>query len=294
MRLLVTGAGGMLGRATVAEARRLGHDVKALTHAELDIADAAAVGTAVLTTEPRAVINCAGWTDVDGAESDPEGALAVNGSGAGNLASAARDVGAFIVHVSTDYVFDGRGQRPYVESDPTDPQSEYGRSKLAGELAVRASGAEYAIARTAWLFGVGGRNFVETMLSLAAARDEVSVVTDQLGCPTFAGHLAPALIELAERREAGIHHLAGAGACTWNEFAVEIFAQTGVYCRVLPTTSDAVARPAPRPSYSVLDSERPDPIVLPPWQEGLRAYLEARADHAESAIASRPARERAR
>jgi dTDP-4-dehydrorhamnose reductase len=139
--------------------------------------------------------------------------------------------------------------------------------------------------RTAWLFGVGGRNFVETMLSLASSRDEVSVVTDQVGCPTFAGHLAPALIELAERRDGGIHHLGGTGACTWNEFAVEIFAQAGVYCRVLPTTSAAVARPAPRPAYSVLGSERPDPIALPPWQDGLRAYLEARAEQAEPAAA---------
>jgi dTDP-4-dehydrorhamnose reductase len=174
-------------------------------------------------------------------------------------------------------VFAGDGARPYVETDPTDPQSAYGRSKLAGEKAVLAASADHAVVRSSWLFGVGGCNFVETMLSLSATRSEVSVVTDQVGCPTFAGHLAPALVELAERRGGGVFHIAGAGACSWNEFAVEIFARAGVDCRVLPTTTAAVGRPAPRPAFSVLASERDDAIALPPWQAGLCAYLDARA-----------------
>jgi dTDP-4-dehydrorhamnose reductase len=276
-RLLVTGAGGMLGLDVVAGAQRAGHEVVALTRAQLDVTDADAVSAAIAQAAPGAVINCAAWTDVDGAEADPDGALATNGRGAGNVAGAAAAIGAHLVHVSTDYVFAGDANRPYVESDRTGPQSAYGRTKLAGEEAVLAATADHAVVRSSWLFGLGGRNFVETMLSLSATRDEVSVVTDQLGCPTFAGHLAPALIELAERGGGGLFHIAGAGACSWNEFAVEIFAQAGVDCRVLPTTTAVVDRPAPRPAFSVLASERDDAITLPRWQAGLRAYLDARA-----------------
>ena len=283
-RLLVTGAAGMLGRAVVAQARADGHAVTALAHAELDITDAAAVQSALARVEPEALINCAAWTDVDGAEADPSGAAALNGDGAAHLAQAAADVGVALVHPSTDYVFPGDARRPYVESDPTGPRSEYGRSKLLGEQAVLAADPAHAIVRTSWLFGVGGRNFVETMLRLAGdGREEVSVVSDQRGCPTFAGHLAPALIELATRMTGadgaaagGIHHIAGTGSCSWNELAVETFAQAGIDCRVLPATSEAMARPAPRPAYSVLASERPDALALPPWQEGVRAYLRAR------------------
>jgi dTDP-4-dehydrorhamnose reductase len=277
MRLLVTGAGGMLGLDVVAQAQRAGHEIVALTRAELDVTDADAVSAAIARAAPSAVINCAAWTDVDGAEADPEGALSVNGPGAGNVAQAAAAIGAHLVHLSTDYVFAGDSDCPYVESDPTDPRSAYGRTKLAGEEAVLAANADHAVVRSSWLFGLGGRNFVETMLSLSAERDEVSVVTDQVGCPTFTGHLAPALIELAERGAGGLFHIAGAGACSWNEFAVEIFAQADVDCRVLPTTTDAIGRPAPRPAYSVLASERDDAITLPLWQAGLRAYLDARA-----------------
>jgi dTDP-4-dehydrorhamnose reductase len=276
-RLLVTGAGGMLGQDVVAQARRTGHEVVALGRAQLDIADAAAVDAAIANAAPDVVINCAAWTDVDGAEADPQGALAVNGAGAGTVAGAAGAVGAHVVHVSTDYVFSGDAGRAYVESDATDPQSAYGRSKLAGERAVIAASPDHAVVRSSWLFGLGGRNFVETMLSLSAAgREEVSVVTDQVGCPTFTGHLARALIGVAARGGGGVFHVAGAGACSWNEFAIEIFAQADVDCRVLPTTTAAIGRPAPRPAYSAMSSERPDAITLPRWQDGLRAYLEAR------------------
>jgi dTDP-4-dehydrorhamnose reductase len=277
VKLLVTGAQGMLGRAVVECATRLGHDVRAATRAELDVTDAEATRQALLAGRPRAVINCAAYTDVDGAESDRQGAERVNAGGAGHVAAAAAEIGARIVHVSTDYVFDGSKREPWLESDPVAPLGVYGDTKLAGELAVAEANPSHTIARTAWLFGSGGRNFVDTMLAIGAQRDEVCVVTDQVGCPTWTGHLAGALVELAERpEETGIVHVAGAGQCSWNEFALEIFERAGIDCRVLPATSEQFVRPARRPAYSVLGSERRDPVTLPPWQRGLAEYLATR------------------
>jgi dTDP-4-dehydrorhamnose reductase len=274
MRLLVTGGAGMLGQAVATAATRLGHDVIALSRADLDVTDADHVRRVVAAAEPRAIVNCAAWTDVDGAETAEAAATAVNGEGAGNVARAAAETGARLVHVSTDYVFDGAKREPWVESDPVGPLGAYGRSKLMGEQAVAAIGGEHAIVRSAWLFGAGGRNFVDTMLALGEERDEVSVVTDQVGSPTWTGHLAEALIELAERRgDVGTFHAAGGGACSWNELAVEVFDRAGVRCRVLPTTSDRYRRPARRPAYSVLGSERDEAPILPPWQEGVADYL---------------------
>src|SRR5687767_12021909 len=193
MRVVVTGAGGMLGRDVVRAAATAGHDVVGLPRAELDVTDEAAVRRALSQASPDAVVNCAAWTDVDGAEAEETQATRVNGDGAGFVADAATQAGAGIVHVSSDYVFDGTKSAPYVESDPTSPLSAYGRSKLAGERAVGEGPGVRAIVRSSWLFGTGGRNFVETMLALAAERDAVRVVGDQLGCPTYTGHLAPAL-----------------------------------------------------------------------------------------------------
>ena len=277
MKLLVTGANGMLGRAVVEAATRLGHDVRGLSRGELDITDAGAVRRSMLQWRPQAVVNSAAYTDVDGAESDPVAAEAINGVGAGNVAAAAAEVGASILQISTDYVFDGSKREPWLESDPVAPLGAYGASKLAGEQAVAAANPVHAIVRTAWLFGAGGRNFVDTMLALASTRDEVAVVTDQVGCPTWTGHLAEALVDLAERpSQTGIHHIAGAGSCAWNELAIAVFEGAGVDCRVLPTTSDAFPRPAPRPAYSVLGSERARPLTLAPWQEGVAHYLATR------------------
>jgi dTDP-4-dehydrorhamnose reductase len=285
MRLLVTGGAGMLGQAVAAAATRLGHDVVALSRAELDVTDADHVRRVVAAAEPRAVINCAAWTDVDGAETAEAAATAVNGDGAGNVARAAAEVGARIVHVSTDYVFDGErahagggAGEPWIESDPVNPLGAYGRSKLAGEEQVAAATPEHAIVRTAWLYGAGGRNFVDTMLALGDERDEVSVVTDQVGSPTWTVHLAEGLVELAERGDdVGILHAAGGGACSWYELAVEVFDRAGMRCRVLPTTSDRFPRPARRPAYSVLGTERDEAPVLPPWQDGVAAYLSEKA-----------------
>jgi dTDP-4-dehydrorhamnose reductase len=291
MRLLVTGAHGMLGTAFVALARDRGHQVQAPTRVELDIVDAGAVEALARASDPDVIVNCAGWTDVDGAEAAPEAAVAVNGDGAGNLARAAAALDVTMVHVSTDYVFSGDANRPYVESDPPAPKSAYGRSKLAGEHQVLAASAGHVVVRTSWLFGAGGRNFVDTMLTLGAEREEVSVVDDQVGSPTWTGHLAPALLELAGRgaaepgaaqpSAAGAYHVAGSGSCSWNQLALEVFERAGVHCRVLPTTTAETARPAPRPAYSVLASERADAPQLPSWREGVRGHLAQRRALAE-------------
>ncbi|HEX4806492.1 MAG TPA: dTDP-4-dehydrorhamnose reductase [Conexibacter sp.] len=281
MRILVTGAGGMLGQDVVSAAREAGDEVVGLARAELDVADREAVERAVAEARPDAVVNCAAWTDVDGAEADRPGAFRVNAIGAATLAAAAAGAGARLVHVSTDYVFDGDrppGARPYVESDPTGPRSVYGASKLEGEKLVAKCGGSYAIVRSSWLFGVAGRNFAATMLALAAERDEVTVVDDQIGCPTATAHLAPALLQLARAGDAnGVFHVAGGGApVSWHDFAAEIFRQAGAGTRVLPCTTAEMPRPAPRPAFSALASERPETPVLPPWQEGLADYLSKR------------------
>ncbi|MEA2124640.1 MAG: dTDP-4-dehydrorhamnose reductase [Solirubrobacteraceae bacterium] len=275
MRLLVTGAAGMLGQDVVSAASRAGHDVVALARRDLDITDADAVRTAVLDAQPAVVVNCAAWTDVDGAEAHEDEATAINGPAAGTVADAATKAGALAVHLSTDYVFAGDASDAYVESDAVDPRSAYGRSKLAGELAVRQSAPRHAIVRAGWLFGSGGRNFVDTMRRLAAERDEVTVVDDQIGCPTYTGHLAAALVEIAERGLTGTLHVAGGGRCSWYDLAEATFAATGAAVTLRRGTSADLDRPAPRPAFSVLGTERDDAPRLPDWREGLTAHLEA-------------------
>ncbi len=284
MRLLVTGAAGMLGLDVLRAGERAGHQLVGVDLPELDITDAEAVRHAFARIAPDAVLNCAAWTDVDGAETQPEQAHAVNADGAGNLARAAAQASVPLVHVSTDYVFDGKARvddagapRPYVESDPTGPRSVYGQSKLAGEAQVLGASPRHAVARSSWLFGIGGANFAETMLRLASEREAVQVVTDQVGCPTWTGHLAPALLGLIERELAGLVHLAGAGHVSWNGFTAEIFRQDELPCRVEEITTEQMPRPAPRPAWSALESERDDVLPLPPWQDGLAGYLAARA-----------------
>jgi len=276
MRILVTGAAGMLGRDVVAAAQNAGHDAIALARADLDITDAAAAEHAIATARPDALINCAAWTDVDGAEAGEAQASAVNGAGAGQVANAAAAAGALTIQVSSDYVFDGTTSKPIPEDAAVRPISAYGRSKLAGERAVARAGGRWMIVRSSWLFGAHGPNFVATMLRLAGEREEIAVVEDQVGCPTYTGHLAAALVELAESSAEGIHHVAGAGAASWNAFAREIFAQAGLGTRVLPSSTAEQNRPAPRPAYSVLGVTRPDTPRLPAWTDGLAAYLAER------------------
>jgi dTDP-4-dehydrorhamnose reductase len=289
VRLLVSGAAGMLGLDVLRAGARAGHELIGLTRGELDITEPAAVEEAFARVladigSVEAVLNCAAWTDVDGAESHPEQAHAVNADGAGNLARASAAAQVRLVHVSSDYVFDGEAPRDragapraYVESDPTGPRSVYGASKLAGEQQVLAASPRHTVVRSSWLFGVGGRNFAETMLRLAGEGAEVRVVTDQIGCPTWTGHLAPALLGLIEREVSGLVHLAGGGHVSWNGFAREIFRQAELACRVEEASSAQMARPAPRPAWSALESERDDVLPLPPWQDGLAGYLAARA-----------------
>lgn len=277
MRLLVTGAAGMLGQDVVGVARSAGHDVLPMTRSDLDVTDEVGTSRTLGGLAPDAVINCAAWTDVDGAEGDPEGAAAVNAGGAGHVAAACAAAGAALVHVSTDYVFDGRSEEPYVESDEVGALSVYGQTKLDGERAVAAAGPAHAIVRSSWLFGTGGGNFVETMLGLAGERDSLSVVTDQVGCPTWTGHLAEALIAVAEQALRGVIHAAGGGEASWHELAVEAFEQAGIDVPVRAITTADMPRPAPRPAHSVLVSERSDAPRLPDWREGVRSYLAARA-----------------
>jgi dTDP-4-dehydrorhamnose reductase len=274
----------MLGLDVLRAGERAGHELIGMDLPEIDITDPASVRSAIERSRPEAILNCAALTDVDGQESNRDLARAVNGDGAGNLARAGAVAGIALIHVSTDYVFSGEAplegdgtRRAYLESDPTGPRSVYGETKLVGEQRVLAASPRHAVVRTAWLFGVGGRNFVETMLNLSSEREAVQVVTDQEGCPTWSGHLAPALLGLLERGVGGLVHLAGGGHVSWNGFAVEIFRQAEVSCRVEAASSAEMARPAPRPAWSALETEREDVLPLPPWQDGLAGYLAARA-----------------
>lgn len=276
MRVMVTGARGMLGHRVVAEAEARGHDVHATDLPELDLTDLDAVRAVVERVAPDAVIHCAAYTDVDRAESDEDQALRVNALAAEHVAVAA----PYVVAVSTDYVFAGDASTPYLESSEPDPRTAYGRTKLAGERAVLAASPSHAVVRTAWLFGRGGKNFVDTMLRLGAERDEVEVVVDQLGSPTWTGHLAPVLVQLAEDRASGVFHATGAGSCTWHALAIEAMSRAGLDCRVVAVTSEQFVRPAPRPAFSVLESERG--VALPAWQEGLAGHLAETLDHSAS------------
>ncbi len=282
MKLLVTGAAGMLGRDVMQAAGNAGHEVVGYGHNELDVCDADAVADRIGDERPGVVINCAAWTDVDGAEEHEEEATEINGAGAGNVAAAAAAVDAGVVYVSSDYVFDGGKGSAYVETDQTAPLSAYGRSKLAGEEATREANRRHFVVRSSWLFGTGGPNFVETMLRLASNQSEVLVVRDQVGSPTYTWHLAYGIVRLIEGIEHGIHHMAAGGACSWYEFAREIFEQANVDCTVMSATTEMLGRPAPRPAHSALESQRQHPIELPSWQDGLAAYLAQRRSETEA------------
>lgn len=256
---LVTGAGGQLGRALVDEFA--GDEVVALSHSDWDVSLPAPPGLA-----PDVVLHAAAWTDVDRAESDPQEAAAINVGGTANVA----ELGAPLVYYSTDYVFDGRKREPYLESDGPSPQSVYGRTKLHGEA---AAGEQAWIVRSSWLFGPTGNNFVRTMLRLGAELDEVAVVDDQRGSPTYVGHLAAATRQLLHLPY-GVYHVAAEGDATWADFAEAIFGEAGLDTQVRRISTEELGRPAPRPAYSVLRSEKGAP-VLPHWREGLRECLAA-------------------
>jgi dTDP-4-dehydrorhamnose reductase len=252
--ILITGAGGQLGAALQ----------EAFPGADARRRDAYEVISGELCYLPDLVLHAAAWTDVDGAEANERGAFAVNEEGTRRVVA----LGAPVVYFSTDYVFDGTKGRPYLESDEPRPLSAYGRSKLAGERAVGRGW----IVRSSWLFGATGHNFLRTMMRLGEELDEVAVVDDQRGSPTYVGHLAEAVRQVPELPE-GIWHVAAEGECTWAEFAEAIFAEAAVNCPVRRISTAELGRPAPRPAYSVLRSERPGAPKLPHWRDGLRACL---------------------
>ncbi|MDQ0584994.1 dTDP-4-dehydrorhamnose reductase [Streptomyces rishiriensis] len=281
MRWLVTGAGGMLGRDTVAELVRRGEDVTGLDRAGLDITRPGSVARAFAAHRPDLVVNCAAYTAVDNAETDAARALLVNGEGPGLLAAACAAHGARLVHVSTDYVFDGAARAPYREDHPPSPRTVYGRTKLAGERAVRAALPDAGvIVRTAWLYGAHGRSFVRTMLELQTRRDTVDVVDDQRGQPTWSADVAARIADLgpkAGRGATGVFHATSAGEATWYDLAREVFRSVGADPdRVRPTTGDAFPGPAPRPAYSVLAHGRWREVGLSPprdWRAALGQAL---------------------
>ena len=271
MRVLVTGAAGMLGQDMLRHLEGR-HDVTGVD-LDVDVTDPAAVRACIAEVRPEAVFHLAAWTDVDGAEEREAEAARVNGDGSGNVAAAAAEAGAAVVIPSTDYVFDGRAGRAYTEDDAPSPLGAYGRTKLAGErAALAAHPAGTRIARTAWLYGAGGRNFVDTMRRVGAERDEVTVVDDQEGCPTWTRDLAPALEALLDQPP-GVYHTAGEGSVTWAGFARAIFEEAGIACRVVPITTEQLGRPAPRPAYSPLAVTRPSAPRLRPWRDALRDYI---------------------
>lgn len=270
MKVLVTGAGGQLGRALGPALRE--HEVTALTRGQLDITDAAAVREAVRAYRPDLVLNAAAYNAVDRAETDRERAYAVNATGPRLLAEATAEAGAAILHVSTDYVFDGEKGAPYDENDRPHPLSVYGESKLAGEEAVRAGNPRHSLVRTAWVYAPVGKNFPLTILELAS-KGPVRVVDDQHGSPTYAPHLAQAIARLIDTEILGTWHLAGGGETSWYELTRELFRLRGVPVAVTPVKTSEFPRPARRPRRASLISVREEPhLRLPAWQDGLREF----------------------
>lgn len=278
MRVLVTGGGGLLGTA-LSRTRPADVELESRRHADLDVADLAATRAAVAAARPDWVIHAAAFTDVDGCEADPQRALRVNWLGTANVVDAAARAGAGCVCLSTDYVFDGTATAPYLEHDPTAPQSAYGRSKRFGELEALARGGRVLVVRTQWVFGAGGRNFVDTILKAARERPSLKVVADQRGCPTWSNHLARGLWQLLAAAAApGLWHLSASGDASWHEFACAIVAGAGLATPVASCTTAEFPRPARRPAYGVLSKQKLTAAIgapPPSWQEGLAGYLAA-------------------
>ena len=276
MKILITGSDGMLGH-DLADVLKGKHELILTTSKTLDITDKNHVIDFVSSQKPDMLINAAAYTDVDGCEKNQELAYSVNGEGVRNLAMACKKIGCGLVHISTDYVFSGENTRPWVEDDETGPISVYGKSKLEGEKAICEILEKYFILRTAWLYGVNGRNFPKTMLELSENHSKITVVYDEVGTPTYTLDLAQAISKLIETDCYGIYHLTNSGSCSWCEFARYIFEIAGADVEVVPVTADEFARPAPRPSYSVLENRN--------WVENgfepLRNYTEAIKEYIE-------------
>lgn len=278
MRILVTGVKGQLGYDVVNELKKRGHTAIGVDVEEMDITDAAAVEREMKADDLDAVIHCAAYTAVDAAEDNRELCIRVNAEGTRNIARAARELNLKMVYISTDYVFDGEGERPWEPDDARNPLNVYGESKYQGELAVEEYLERYFIVRIAWVFGVNGKNFIKTMLNLAKNHDELNVVDDQTGSPTYTYDLAVLLADMVETEKYGRYHATNEGLCTWYEFAKEIFSQAGVDVKVNPVTSEEFPAKAKRPHNSRMDKSKLTDngfVLLPPWQDALKRYLEA-------------------
>lgn len=273
MRVLIAGAGGQLGRAL--PAALAGLEVAGLLRAQLDITRLPDVREAVAGHRPDLVINAAAYNEVDKAEAHPEDAFRGNALGPRNLALAAAERGAAVLHVSSDYVFDGQRLSPYHEFVAPAPLSVYGRSKLAGEEAVRAVNPRHYVVRTAWVYAAEGRNFPLAMLAAGRGREELRVVSDQYGSPTYAPHLAQGIARLVASGAFGTFHLAGRGGTSWFDLTRTLFRLAGLGAAVQPVSTGEFPRPAPRPRYTVLTTWQDPQILLPPWEEGLEEFTRA-------------------
>lgn len=276
MKILVTGGGGQLGHDICRELERRGIEYMAPSSKEMDITDSDAVREQICTYRPDAVIHCAAWTAVDAAEDIPEQVFAVNGGGTRNIALACQEIEAKMLYISTDYVFSGTGTRFYEPDDPTGPVNVYGKSKLAGELAVKEFLEKYFIVRISWVFGEYGNNFVKTMLRLAETRTEINVVCDQVGSPTYTADLAPLLCDMVETEKYGTYHATNEGTCSWAEFAEEIFRLTGKNIKVNRISTEEYPSKASRPKNSRLSKaclENAGFIRLPVWNDALSYFL---------------------
>ena len=276
MKIYVTGITGQLGYDVCRELSKRGIEYCGTSSKELDITDRGAVFEALSTYQPDAVIHCAAYTKVDLAEDEPEKCWAVNVDGTRNIAEACRKLGAKMVYISTDYVFPGTGDRFYETDDPVRPVNTYGRSKLAGELAVQSLLEEYFIVRISWVFGKNGNNFVKTMLRLAETRSEINVVADQIGSPTYTADLAPLLCDMVQTENYGIYHVTNEGTCSWAEFAEAIFELAGRQVTVYPIPTSKYPTRAVRPLNSRMSKERikqSDFVKLQSWRDALKCYL---------------------
>lgn len=276
MKILVTGANGQLGQDTV-KVFGINHEVYGFGRDQLDITKERQCLDVLESLKPDVVIHSAAYTAVDLAETEEDTAYTINAIGTRNLTVASEKVGAKLCYISTDYVFDGTGTKPYREYDNTNPQSVYGKSKRAGELLVQTLSSKYFIVRTSWVYGLYGANFVKTMLKLAQDRDTLRVVNDQFGSPTYTVDLANFLEQLIQTERYGIYHASNSGVCTWFDFASAIFEESGKQMEVIPCSTEEFPRPAPRPSYSAMEhlAIRTNGFEdLRPWREGLKAFLE--------------------
>jgi dTDP-4-dehydrorhamnose reductase len=276
MKVLVTGAAGLLGTDIVSAARGRGHEVVGLARADLDVTDEAGVRDAFETHRPHAVVHCAAYTAVDRAESEADLAMRVNRGGSANVATAAAATGAEVVYVSTDFVFDGTASTPYRPYHVPGPLGAYARSKVEGEMAQTESVSLPLIVRTSWLYGAVGKTFVRSILEQAAKGEALRVVGDQRGCPTWSANAAGVLLELLERGARGIWHVTDGGEATWHDVAREALRLRGIEADVLPVTTESWGAPAPRPRYSVLDVSATEALLarrMMPWREALRAFL---------------------